>query len=303
MRNITGSAFNPFRPSSLVFGLRVAAPKCAVALAMAATALGGSAAGAVTFDISTLDGYTTGSGRQTVNHGWYTGTNGSGTLVFSAANNQQNPWTMGTGAGQASIDFSIPTQGNNSSKIYVPTGAPSFPLPTGQTLGAGNNYGTGDYATNSSYPLYFAFSNPTYDVNCGFNCQTITPVAVTLNSFYVADVPAGGFRVLGYNGLPNQGGTLIPGDNFVYTQAIGSTPIQITLNWTGVDYVDIVGVSSGTCFAGYACTSGFYLNDIAVNDPVSAVPEPSTWAMLILGFAGIGFMAYRRKSKPALMTA
>jgi hypothetical protein len=27
------------------------------------------------------------------------------------------------------------------------------------------------------------------------------------------------------------------------------------------------------------------------------VPEPSTWAMLLLGFAGLGFMAYRRKSK------
>jgi hypothetical protein len=36
---------------------------------------------------------------------------------------------------------------------------------------------------------------------------------------------------------------------------------------------------------------------------VSAVPEPSTWAMMLLGFAGIGFMAYRRKSKPALMAA
>ena len=34
-----------------------------------------------------------------------------------------------------------------------------------------------------------------------------------------------------------------------------------------------------------------------------SVPEPSTWAMLLLGFAGIGFMAYRRKSKPALMAA
>ena len=27
-----------------------------------------------------------------------------------------------------------------------------------------------------------------------------------------------------------------------------------------------------------------------------AVPEPSTWAMIILGFAGIGFMAYRRRN-------
>jgi hypothetical protein len=26
----------------------------------------------------------------------------------------------------------------------------------------------------------------------------------------------------------------------------------------------------------------------------SAVPEPSTWAMMILGFLGVGFMAYRR---------
>lgn len=29
---------------------------------------------------------------------------------------------------------------------------------------------------------------------------------------------------------------------------------------------------------------------------VSAVPEPSTWAMMLLGLAGVGFMAYRRRS-------
>jgi hypothetical protein len=36
---------------------------------------------------------------------------------------------------------------------------------------------------------------------------------------------------------------------------------------------------------------------------MSAVPEPSTWAMMILGFAAVGFMAYRRKSKVALRLA
>jgi len=37
------------------------------------------------------------------------------------------------------------------------------------------------------------------------------------------------------------------------------------------------------------------------NVSVAAVPEPSTWAMMILGFAGVGFMAYRRKqNRPAL---
>ena len=34
-----------------------------------------------------------------------------------------------------------------------------------------------------------------------------------------------------------------------------------------------------------------------------AVPEPSTWAMMLLGFAGLGFMAYRRKNQMALNAA
>jgi hypothetical protein len=36
---------------------------------------------------------------------------------------------------------------------------------------------------------------------------------------------------------------------------------------------------------------------------VAAVPEPSTWAMIIWGFCGLGFMACRRKSKPAMIAA
>jgi hypothetical protein len=34
-----------------------------------------------------------------------------------------------------------------------------------------------------------------------------------------------------------------------------------------------------------------------VPSAASAVPEPFTWAMMILGFAGVGFMAYRRKNR------
>jgi len=41
-------------------------------------------------------------------------------------------------------------------------------------------------------------------------------------------------------------------------------------------------------------------NDVTIPP---AIPEPSTWAMMILGFAGIGFMAYLRKAKPAMMAA
>jgi hypothetical protein len=38
-------------------------------------------------------------------------------------------------------------------------------------------------------------------------------------------------------------------------------------------------------------------------DFTSAVPEPSTWAMLILGFAGVGFMAYRRRDQSSFRLA
>jgi len=39
------------------------------------------------------------------------------------------------------------------------------------------------------------------------------------------------------------------------------------------------------------------------SSPTPTVPEPSTWAMLLIGFAVLTFMAHRRKSEPALMAA
>jgi hypothetical protein len=35
---------------------------------------------------------------------------------------------------------------------------------------------------------------------------------------------------------------------------------------------------------------------------IAAVPESSTWAMLLIGFAGIGFAAYRRKDRKTSLT-
>jgi hypothetical protein len=40
-----------------------------------------------------------------------------------------------------------------------------------------------------------------------------------------------------------------------------------------------------------------YVNDYGqFSATVAGTPEPSTWAMMILGFAGIGFMGYRRRN-------
>ena len=65
----------------------------------------------------------------------------------------------------------------------------------------------------------------------------------------------------------------------------------------------------GTHFSGPANATGeltFYYWDSNYSDntqyvtaTISAVPEPSTWAMMILGFAGVGFLAYRRRNQAA----
>jgi hypothetical protein len=63
---------------------------------------------------------------------------------------------------------------------------------------------------------------------------------------------------------------------------------------------------NGATIAGLGLTPGTYTytfgtgqdaDSVVVNiGNVSAVPEASTWAMMLLGFMGVGFMAYRRKN-------
>jgi PEP-CTERM motif len=72
-------------------------------------------------------------------------------------------------------------------------------------------------------------------------------------------------------------------------------------NWGSDTYSFVANGTSATLQ--FSVTNQQYdvgLDSVSIS---SAVPEPSTWAMMILGFAGIGFMAYRRKSKLALMSA
>jgi hypothetical protein len=224
-------------------------------------------ASAATFDLATLNDYVTGSGRNTFNRGYYTGLNGAGTLIFDGTHlAEQNPWTEGTGTTQASINFTVPTMGNNASKVYM-TAGDLFPIPAGQVLGQNQSGYSGDYALSNGFPLYFAFSNPTYDHPCGFNCNTITPIQVTLDSFYISG-NANGLTVTGYSDL---------GHTAIDSVGLSGGGLQkFTFDWTGVDYIAITGGST------------YYLNDVQVNEATaSPVPEPSTWVMMGIGLLGV----------------
>jgi PEP-CTERM motif len=44
-----------------------------------------------------------------------------------------------------------------------------------------------------------------------------------------------------------------------------------------------------------------YTNEtLVISEIAAAVPEPSTWVMLLTGFCGLGFMGYRRRNQLAL---
>lgn len=77
-----------------------------------------------------------------------------------------------------------------------------------------------------------------------------------------------------------------------------NTPDPFTFN--GGTFTLAVNDVNLTEQSGFDSTSA----DITGTIVTAAVPEPSTWAMIILGFAGVGFMSYRRKtSQPAFRLA
>jgi hypothetical protein len=53
-------------------------------------------------------------------------------------------------------------------------------------------------------------------------------------------------------------------------------------------------IAAGDSAQGFGFTYAFTAAGFA-----SAVPEPSTWAMMLLGFAGLGFAAYRSRQRIA----
>jgi len=100
-------------------------------------------------------------------------------------------------------------------------------------------------------------------------------------------------------------GTLI-GQNFgLYTQANLTAPYGTLVGQIGSGDFFVIGTS----YSGVASSSGtlnlYYWdsnnfdNTQYVTATVSAVPEPSTWALMLAGFAGLAFAVRRRTRRTA----
>ena len=91
-----------------------------------------------------------------------------------------------------------------------------------------------------------------------------------------------------------------------------STDVGLNANsryWVGVASIDGSAIlSSATIFTGVGVANEFYINSNGEvpNNPngpyvmrVVATPEPTTWALMLLGFAGLGFAGYRKAKRGA----
>jgi hypothetical protein len=107
---------------------------------------------------------------------------------------------------------------------------------------------------------------------------TFVPAASLSSGFQLPDVTA--IPALGF-----AGGTVGSYDTF--SQTFSTTP--------GAQYVYEFMFFNDLGAPGENAPSG-----LLVTTTASAVPELSTWVMMMLGFAGIGTMTYRRRAKTAL---
>ncbi len=187
-------------------------------------------------------------------------------------------------------------------------------------LGAATGFGPVTTQTFDSIPVGTAANGGTF---------SIPGASVTLNTPYGA--PFGGVQssVSGnLYGFPISGANFLAFDDgsatFNFTKASNSfgfytTGVQTeftstftaTFNDGASETLNIpINVNGGASYFGFTDTSSFTsvtITNISYDawavDNVSfnaAVPETSTWAMMLAGFAGIGFLGYRRNKVATL---
>ncbi len=75
---------------------------------------------------------------------------------------------------------------------------------------------------------------------------------------------------------------------------ISGSSLTSTATWLNASFATL-GLTPGTYV--YSWGTGVHADTFTLDIPASppAAPEPSTWAMMLLGFAGLGYAAVRRK--------
>lgn len=109
---------------------------------------------------------------------------------------------------------------------------------------------------------------------------------------------------LAYTFATNGDGTGITGVEFAVPESVFEGPIGSTGINAGLHPGDQLRLRISQSF-GYTAVGGDATGPdrLGLVTLSGAVPEPSTWAMMILGFCGVGLIAYRRRNQSAFLSA
>jgi hypothetical protein len=161
---------------------------------------------------------------------------------------------------------------------------------------------TGASVSPASATLYdFILSGPQ---TAAFEIESVTPTSFTLAdpAFDVGQVHYD--NVQGTFAGVNQVASVSFGEGSVYSIDIGGTQLSSGVGPGFFQYGGpplYTGATSDPQFVlGDHTLSSFFSPvryTLTISEVAGAVPEPSTWAMMLLGFCGVGFMAYRRRDR------
>ncbi|MDN3275970.1 PEP-CTERM sorting domain-containing protein [Frankia sp. RB7] len=185
------------------------------------------------------------------------------------------------------FDFSASANGFQQSSVFLPTvsvqanGSPSYSFDI--STHAGQTYYI-DPQFASGYNFHIGSTGPNFE-------SVLLPVLNGTSSYTII--------------LPD-GSTFVvqPGSVFDFTDLAAWVNGVAGFRVLGIDPSSAVNPFDPNAFV----TGLTFVADgqfTGTMDPIytAAVPEPSTWAMMICGLFGTGFFASRRKSKPTLMAA
>ena len=149
-------------------------------------------------------------------------------------------------------------------------------------------------------PLLFNFSGPSGTAMFQLDSN---PTPNTFQSFIGSDQFSFNNVAGTFGGTPGTASTISFGNGIFSSLSItapnlGFTQFSSPTLFSGLPSAPMFSTGSFTLINPF-----FGNGNLSISAVVAAVPEPSTWAMMILGFAGVGFMAYRRKNKMAFSAA
>jgi PEP-CTERM motif len=183
----------------------------------------------------------------------------------------------------------------------TPVGATPPIAVTFPGAGTATIIGGGQVATGNDSSGRYAISSPNYFLAGTSNFSINFSSAIAAFGFYGVDIgDFGGQLTLDLTDSSSIHHTLTVPNTIGSGGSTSGSILYFGFYDTGLTYTS-VSFNNNSGGADLFAFDDFSVGSLEQVSP--SVPEPSTWAMMILGFAGIGFMAYRRKSKPALMAA